>query len=56
MSEKRWLNVPEADLEDLRRRLRATRWPREWTTPEWAAGTSQAELRRLTGYWARGYD
>jgi pimeloyl-ACP methyl ester carboxylesterase len=56
MSEKKWLNVPEADLEDLRRRLRATRWPREWPTPEWAAGTSLAELRRLTGYWASGYD
>src|SRR5579859_5893674 len=54
MSEK-WLNVPEADLEDLRRRLRATRWPREWPTPEWAAGTSMAELR-LTVYWACGYD
>lgn len=56
MTEEKLLDVPDADLEDLRRRLRATRWPREWPTAEWAAGTSAAELRRLTGYWAAGYD
>lgn len=56
MSDDKLLNVPEDDLEDLRRRLRAARWPREWPTAEWAAGTSLAELRRLTGYWACGYD
>jgi hypothetical protein len=50
------LNAPAADLDDLRHRLRATRWPREWPAPEWAAGTSAAELRRLAEYWARGYD
>jgi pimeloyl-ACP methyl ester carboxylesterase len=50
------LNVPEADLEDLKHRLRATRWPREWPTPEWTAGTDAAELRRMAGYWVDGYD
>lgn len=52
----RLLNVPDAQVEDLRGRLRATRWPREWPTAEWAAGTSVAELRRLVEYWAGGYD
>lgn len=53
---RRLLSVPDAALADLWRRLRATRWPREWPTAEWSTGTSAAELRRLTDYWARGYD
>jgi pimeloyl-ACP methyl ester carboxylesterase len=49
------MSVSDADLDDLRRRLRATRWPLAWPTPEWEAGTSATELRRLVGYWADGY-
>lgn len=53
---RRLLDVADADLEDLRRRLLMTRWPRDWPTPEWDAGTSAAELRPLVDYWASGYD
>jgi pimeloyl-ACP methyl ester carboxylesterase len=56
----RGLRVPEADLADLRDRLRRTRWAEPWPAPPaadpWRAGTDAAELRRLTGYWADGYD
>lgn len=48
--------VPDADLDDLRSRLRRTRWPDPWPAPGWSAGTDPAELRRLTAYWADGYD
>jgi epoxide hydrolase len=47
-------NVPEAELEDLRARLRATRWPEPETDP--AQGVAVAELQDLCAYWAEGYD
>jgi hypothetical protein len=50
------LDVPEADLDDLRARLRRTRWARPWPTSAWAAGTDGEELRRLVDYWASAYD
>jgi pimeloyl-ACP methyl ester carboxylesterase len=48
--------VPDADLDDLRSRLRRTRWPDPWPATGWSAGTDPAALRRLTAYWADGYD
>jgi pimeloyl-ACP methyl ester carboxylesterase len=50
------LAVPDVDLDDLRARLRGTRWARPWPVAEWQAGTDDAELRRLVTYWASGYD
>jgi pimeloyl-ACP methyl ester carboxylesterase len=54
------LRVPDADLEELRSRLRGTRWPRPWPERDaeggWDAGTGAGELRRLVRYWAEGYD
>jgi pimeloyl-ACP methyl ester carboxylesterase len=50
------LHVDDADLLDLRRRVEQTRWPVHWPTPPWEAGTDAGELRRLSGYWADGYD
>ena len=50
------LQVSEAEFDDLRRRLRATRWPESWPLEAWAAGTDRGELERLVGYWADGYD
>jgi pimeloyl-ACP methyl ester carboxylesterase len=50
------LDIPEADLDDLRARLRRTRWARPWPTTAWAAGTDGEELRRLVDHWASAYD
>jgi pimeloyl-ACP methyl ester carboxylesterase len=50
------IEVPESALTDLRTRILATRWPRPWPTGAWAAGTDPAELRRLSAYWADGFD
>ncbi|WP_246614342.1 epoxide hydrolase family protein [Paractinoplanes bogorensis] len=50
------LDVSGADLEDLRSRLRATRWATPWPVPGWTAGTDGDELKRLVGYWASAYD
>jgi pimeloyl-ACP methyl ester carboxylesterase len=48
--------VPEADLEDLRRRLAATRWPGEVAGAGWSRGVPLAYLKELAGYWAGGFD
>jgi pimeloyl-ACP methyl ester carboxylesterase len=50
------LRVPEADLADLRERLRNTRWPEPEPVPDWSQGVPLAYLRELCGYWAGGYD
>jgi hypothetical protein len=50
------LAVSGRELDDLRRRIVATRWPHPWPTEPWAAGTDLAELRRLADYWVDGYD
>jgi pimeloyl-ACP methyl ester carboxylesterase len=50
------IEVPQADLDDLRARLRHTRWARPWPLPAWQAGTDGELLRRLVAYWADGYD
>jgi epoxide hydrolase len=48
------LAVPEAELDDLRARLRATRWPERETHDD--QGVALADLQRLCRYWADGYD
>ncbi|UXY17895.1 epoxide hydrolase N-terminal domain-containing protein [Streptomyces cynarae] len=34
----------------------STRWAEPWPVNGWEAGTDTTELRRLTAYWAGGYD
>src|SRR5450755_3566405 len=43
------IDVPQADLDDLRSRLRRTRCPVPWPGAGWEAGTDAGELRRLPG-------
>jgi epoxide hydrolase len=50
------VEVPEADLEDLRARLRHARWPERETVEDWSQGVPLAYLRELCAYWADGYD
>jgi pimeloyl-ACP methyl ester carboxylesterase len=45
-----------AVLEDLRARLRATRWPDAPGDAGWSLGIDLAYLRELVGYWADGFD
>ena len=46
--------VPQAALEDLRRRIAATRWPDKETDP--VAGRAAGRLQELVRYWGDGYD
>jgi pimeloyl-ACP methyl ester carboxylesterase len=50
------IDVAEPVLEDLRRRLRATRWPEDSPGEPWALGTDRTYLRELCDYWADGFD
>ncbi|MEO8907462.1 MAG: epoxide hydrolase family protein [Microbacteriaceae bacterium] len=50
------IDVPQDDVDDLRSRLRRTRWSPAWPVDGWIAGTDQSELRRLVAYWADGFD
>ena len=50
------IDVPEAELRDLRDRLRRTRWPERETVEDWSQGVPLAYLRDLCRYWAGDYD
>ncbi|MDA0158861.1 epoxide hydrolase [Solirubrobacter ginsenosidimutans] len=47
--------APE-DLDELRRRIRATRWPEEETVDDDSQGVPLATMQELAGYWATSYD
>ncbi len=50
------IDIPEADLDDLRQRLRRTRWPEPEPVPDWSQGMPLAYLKDLCDYWLTGYD
>jgi pimeloyl-ACP methyl ester carboxylesterase len=50
------VNVPKADLDALRRRLAATRWPTKELVEDRAQGVQLATLRELVRYWVTDYD
>ena len=50
------VNVPEADLVDLRRRINATKWPERETVADRSQGVPLATIQKLARYWSTGYD
>jgi pimeloyl-ACP methyl ester carboxylesterase len=50
------VNVPDAELADLRRRLAATRWPDKETVADQSQGVQLAKLQELVRYWGTDYD
>jgi pimeloyl-ACP methyl ester carboxylesterase len=50
------IEVTEADIADLRDRLRRTRWPEAETVDDWSQGTPLAYARDLCHYWLHEYD
>ncbi len=50
------VNVPEAELTDLRRRIDATRWPERETVTDHSQGVPLATMQKLARYWATEYD
>jgi len=50
------VNVSEAQLTDLRQRIKATRWPEKETVADTSQGVPLTVLQELARYWATDYD
>jgi pimeloyl-ACP methyl ester carboxylesterase len=50
------VEIPQADLDDLRRRIVATRWPHKELVPDRSQGVQLATLRALARYWTTDHD
>jgi hypothetical protein len=50
------VNVPEAELTELRRRINATRWPERELVTDVSQGVQLATMQKLASYWATDYD
>jgi epoxide hydrolase len=50
------IQIPQADLRDLRERLARTRWSEAETVTDWSQGVPRRYLQELCRYWAEGYD
>src|SRR5256886_17672459 len=50
------LEIPDEKLDDLRRRIEATRWPSRELVDDRSQGVQLATLRALADYWKSGYD
>src|SRR5688572_29544008 len=50
------VNVPEADLTEMRRRIAATRFPEKETVTDFSQGVQLAFIQALARYWATDYD
>ena len=50
------IDIPQADLDDLRDRLARTRWPDELPGVGWSRGVPLGYLKELADYWRDGYD
>jgi pimeloyl-ACP methyl ester carboxylesterase len=50
------VEVPEAELADLRKRIGATRWPEKETVPDASQGVQLGTIQEVARYWATEYD
>lgn len=55
-TEKFKIAIPDAVLEDLKARLRNTRWPEEVEGAGWRYGASLGAMRELAHYWMTSFD
>ncbi|MFG1941831.1 epoxide hydrolase family protein [Nonomuraea sp. NPDC048826] len=50
------IEIPQADLDELRERLGRTRWPSRLPRADWNLGVPVSYLQDLADYWAKEYD
>jgi pimeloyl-ACP methyl ester carboxylesterase len=48
--------IPDADLQDLRARIAATRWPEKEPVDDYSQGVPLALMKKLARYWETEYD
>jgi pimeloyl-ACP methyl ester carboxylesterase len=50
------IHIPDNELEDLRERIKRTRWPDEVDGAGWKYGANLTYMRELAAYWQDGFD
>ena len=50
------VDVPQAELAEMRRRIAATKWPERELVPDTSQGVQLATMQKLARYWATEYD
>ena len=50
------VKIPEAELTDLRNRIKATKWPERETVADASQGVQLATMQKLARYWLAEYD
>jgi epoxide hydrolase len=50
------IEIPQADLDDLKQRLLRTRWPHQSPGIGWSRGVPLDYLKGLAAYWADSFD
>ena len=50
------IQIPDADLQDLKTRLARTRWAEAETVSDWSQGIPLAYVKEVCEYWASKYD
>ena len=50
------VDIPQEDLDDLRRRIAATRWPSKELVADRSQGVQLATMQELARYWTTDYD
>lgn len=50
------VEVPQADIDELRRRIQGARWPEKETVADQSQGVPLATMQRLASYWGVDYD
>ena len=50
------VHVPQAQLDDLKRRINQTRWPDRELVADGSQGVQLAQMQSLLGYWGKDYD
>jgi len=50
------VNIPEAELTELRRRIKSTKWPNKELVGDASQGVQLATMQKLAEYWANKYD
>jgi pimeloyl-ACP methyl ester carboxylesterase len=50
------IDIPQEEIDELRRRIQATRWPETETVADDSQGVQLATIRELARYWGTDYD
>ncbi|MEO8301079.1 MAG: epoxide hydrolase family protein [Rhizomicrobium sp.] len=51
-----YINIPQTDVADMRRRINATKWPEREPVMDTSQGVQLATMQALARYWATDYD